>query len=310
MPETGRSYSAGNQYRYGFQGHEVSTEINANSYTAEFWEYDARTGRRWNIDPSPKSYESVYASFSGNPIWFIDPNGKDTLLYRLYGGQLVDVKKGGMGKSPIYTVDDTYAIRHEKDIKLLWSLASPLKYKLGANSKNKGLTGKTLRKDHPLHGKPIKAGDQVYQEDLLDMTKQFDEVVKSGIPAFESIRSFSKGFGGKTVSMLFSTRSSLFKQLVKTGAPFDLKSENEKDGTFTFSGRVIGEYTILSNTLRTYDDYGNISFGILGTKAGFTQDELLYSSNVAQRLSTGDDDPYRDTKMIETGILYSGNYKK
>ncbi|WP_290711350.1 hypothetical protein, partial [Flavihumibacter sp. CACIAM 22H1] len=47
-------------YRYGFNGQEMSNEINGvgNSYTAEFWEYDPRLGRRWNIDPIVKYHES------------------------------------------------------------------------------------------------------------------------------------------------------------------------------------------------------------------------------------------------------------
>lgn len=82
MGQPGRSYSAGN-YRYGFGGQEMSNEIKGigNSYTAEFWEYDPRLGRRWNIDPVDKEYESPYAAFGNNPIWNVDPNGADTAKY-------------------------------------------------------------------------------------------------------------------------------------------------------------------------------------------------------------------------------------
>jgi hypothetical protein len=40
----------GRVYRYGFNGQEKSDEIagEGNHNTAEFWEYDTRTGRRWN----------------------------------------------------------------------------------------------------------------------------------------------------------------------------------------------------------------------------------------------------------------------
>jgi RHS repeat-associated protein len=66
-------------YRYGFNGQEKSDEIKGqgNSYTAEFWEYDPRVGRRWNADIVVKP-ESPYASFANNPINLIDPNGADT----------------------------------------------------------------------------------------------------------------------------------------------------------------------------------------------------------------------------------------
>jgi hypothetical protein len=67
-------------YRYGFNGQEKSTEINENSYTAEFWQYDSRIGRRWNVDPVLKVWESPYAAFANNPIWFKDVDGADTTI--------------------------------------------------------------------------------------------------------------------------------------------------------------------------------------------------------------------------------------
>ncbi len=79
MQQPGRKFNAGN-YRYGFNGQEKSPEIYAggNSMTAEFWQYDARVGRRWNIDPIVKIHESPYATFANNPIWFADKYGGDT----------------------------------------------------------------------------------------------------------------------------------------------------------------------------------------------------------------------------------------
>ena len=66
-------------YRYFFNGQEGDNEVFGDgvSLTAEFWQYDSRLGRRWNIDPVFKAFESPYASFAGNPVWIIDPNGKD-----------------------------------------------------------------------------------------------------------------------------------------------------------------------------------------------------------------------------------------
>lgn len=43
--------------------------------TAEFWEYDARLGRRFNIDPKSIPSTSPYACFSNNPILFVDQKG-------------------------------------------------------------------------------------------------------------------------------------------------------------------------------------------------------------------------------------------
>jgi len=69
----GRKYQAGTtSYRYAFNGQEKSTEINDASTTAEFWEYDSRIGRRWNIDPKPTIGVSSYATFFNNPILRFD----------------------------------------------------------------------------------------------------------------------------------------------------------------------------------------------------------------------------------------------
>lgn len=77
-PMPGRT---GNQsyYRFGFNGQEQDNEVagNGNSYTAEYWQYDSRLGRRWNIDPVKKDYISNYSVLGNNPILMIDPNGAD-----------------------------------------------------------------------------------------------------------------------------------------------------------------------------------------------------------------------------------------
>ena len=67
-------------YRYGFNGQEKSDETkgSGNSYTAEFWEYDPRIGRRWNLDPKPTVGISEYSAFGNSPIGFGDILG-DTI---------------------------------------------------------------------------------------------------------------------------------------------------------------------------------------------------------------------------------------
>ncbi|BAV06183.1 RHS repeat-associated core domain-containing protein [Filimonas lacunae] len=74
MLQPGRSYNAGG-YRYGFNGQERSSEIDSNSFTAEYWEYDSRIGRRWNRDPEPFTDVSEYAALNNNPVYYSDPLG-------------------------------------------------------------------------------------------------------------------------------------------------------------------------------------------------------------------------------------------
>ena len=70
----GRSYNK-QDYRFGYNTQERSDEIHPNHYTAQFWEYDSRIGRRWNRDPVDFVDISPYATNFNNPIQNTDPNG-------------------------------------------------------------------------------------------------------------------------------------------------------------------------------------------------------------------------------------------
>lgn len=64
-------------YRYGFNGQEKDNQVSGtgNTMTAEFWQYDARLGRRWNIDPIIKYWQSSYSVFDNSPVNTNDPYG-------------------------------------------------------------------------------------------------------------------------------------------------------------------------------------------------------------------------------------------
>lgn len=73
------SCESSQNYIYGFNTQERENEIygEGNSFSAEFWQYDGRLGKRWNLDPVVKEYESPYSCFSDNPIYYIDVKGDD-----------------------------------------------------------------------------------------------------------------------------------------------------------------------------------------------------------------------------------------
>jgi len=78
MEMPGRKFvQVGKSYRYSINGQEKDSELNENTTTAEYWEYDSRIARRWNADPVIKEWESPYLCFSGNPIFYADPDGMD-----------------------------------------------------------------------------------------------------------------------------------------------------------------------------------------------------------------------------------------
>lgn len=78
-PMTARTFSSAS-YRYAFNGQEKDDEVTGNggtTYSAEYWEYDSRLGRRWNIDPVTYPSVSSYSVIMNNPILLSDPNGDD-----------------------------------------------------------------------------------------------------------------------------------------------------------------------------------------------------------------------------------------
>ena len=93
----GRNYSA-QEYNYGFNGQLKDNEIynaTGTAYAAEFWEYDTRAGRRWNMDPVDKPWISPYHAFSNKPILNVDPNGANDTKYQDEAGKLIHETKDG-----------------------------------------------------------------------------------------------------------------------------------------------------------------------------------------------------------------------
>jgi hypothetical protein len=85
MQMQGREFAGGMGYRYGFGTQETDNEVSGsgNSYTAEFWQYDCRLGRRWNVDPVYKYNICNYSAYSCNPIRRVDPKGANDDDYGL-----------------------------------------------------------------------------------------------------------------------------------------------------------------------------------------------------------------------------------
>jgi len=72
-------HGAADTYRYGFNGMEKDDELKGegNSLNTEFRQYDPRLGKWLSLDPLMAKYpfQSPYAGFNNNPIYFADPSG-------------------------------------------------------------------------------------------------------------------------------------------------------------------------------------------------------------------------------------------
>ena len=107
-----RSYEAGAGYRYGGSGgQEKDNEIygEGNSYTAEYWQYDARVVTRWNMDPKGTQGGSPYSVFANNPIAFTDIKGDTSEIFDLSGNHLGRINDQ-LNNEVIFIDKDLYGI--------------------------------------------------------------------------------------------------------------------------------------------------------------------------------------------------------
>ena len=112
--QPGRKYQAGTaSYRYSINGQEKDSELNENITTALYWEYDSRIGRRWDVDPVIKPWESPYATFNNNPITQIDPKGLNGEDYTVKKGDNLTKIAKRLGKGT--TVESLVKLNDIKD---------------------------------------------------------------------------------------------------------------------------------------------------------------------------------------------------
>jgi len=94
----GSGSNTSNGYRYGFNGQERDVDNGNDMYTAQFWEFDSRIGRRWNVDPLTFKFpwQSPYCGLDDNPIHKADPEGAKTESVHIdpKGNVLKDIKDG------------------------------------------------------------------------------------------------------------------------------------------------------------------------------------------------------------------------
>jgi len=115
MGQPGRSFSNAD-YRFGFNTQEKVDVVSGsgNHYAAPYWEYDPRTGRRWNLDPAGYPYQSHYSVNNNNPILFSDPLG-------IYGAKREarqmrsEAKAAGYNVGNVYKSGDEYGFAGGKD---------------------------------------------------------------------------------------------------------------------------------------------------------------------------------------------------
>lgn len=81
----GRKYSVGSGYRYGFNGKENNNEVYSGSNDYDYGDriYNPRLGLWLSVDKLQAKHagESPYLFVGGSPIVFVDPDGRDRIIY-------------------------------------------------------------------------------------------------------------------------------------------------------------------------------------------------------------------------------------
>lgn len=284
----GRNYNAGS-YRYGFGSHEKDDEISGagNSYTAEYWQYDSRLGRRWNIDPIKKHNESSYACFSNNPIFLIDPNGADT----------ISINDKGKISGIIAAKGNHVLLDHNK---------------------------KQLQFNDPeydtelINKRGIKVGDQlvnyISEKDAKDKVDGQGKVVS---------RIIAKALGETTpVGSIFYLKSlkeikdksygewdfshSVLGPMVHADPNSNL-GKTTRNGVRTYTDDYQYEqyyFFVFGNSNRTYNlgDAGNFMWGMAGQRSGFTWIEIKSGSNLNELRQLRGFDSDADQRAIKAGF--------
>ncbi len=138
-------------YRFSLNGQEKDDEIygKGNTTTAEFWEYDGRLGRRWNIDPVPQVKFSDYSVFGNNPIYYVD----------IYGNTKRRAKEGSNKQENNNTVPSVSQVA---------GVAAVAGISLTATAKNNVTNIDAMLSEEKLNGKTISTGESGYVSDSKD----------------------------------------------------------------------------------------------------------------------------------------------
>jgi hypothetical protein len=78
---------------------EKEPELGEGITSAEYWMYDGKLGRRWNVDPVDQIFISNYAVNANNPVYFIDPFGN---FKTKFGAYVYKIFHGGKVKKAQY----------------------------------------------------------------------------------------------------------------------------------------------------------------------------------------------------------------
>ena len=77
--EGGNVVNGGRRHPYGFNGVEENNSLGLNMLETPFRQYDPAIARWTSMDPVIHFSQSTYNGFDGNPVFWADPSGADSI---------------------------------------------------------------------------------------------------------------------------------------------------------------------------------------------------------------------------------------
>lgn len=203
-------------YRYSLNGQEREHEITGtpSHSSTEYWMYDSRIGRRWEMDPVLKTSESLYATFSNNPITNNDRNGLTATKYQDKDGKLIKDVNDGSDKT--VTVDRK---QFRKALKI---------------ARNKGLDIDNNKQDAAKFDETYQKLNNSNSDIVYDVTGSFDEFVFVGIK--DAVKGSSK-INTSSLDVVGSIIATV-NQLKKTVKMFQWRNELLSKNTFLMNDKI------------------------------------------------------------------------
>ncbi|MEO8516281.1 MAG: RHS repeat-associated core domain-containing protein [Flavobacterium sp.] len=90
-------------YKYKYNGKELQDELGLNMYAMDARMYDPAIGRWTVIDPVTHHDASTYGAFNNNPVYWVDPSGRDGEHYDWNSGNFVN------GDGNVITQEEAFA---------------------------------------------------------------------------------------------------------------------------------------------------------------------------------------------------------
>ncbi|MDR1730050.1 MAG: hypothetical protein LBR52_05245 [Prevotellaceae bacterium] len=285
------SFDPANAYRYGFNSHEMDSEVKGDGNHISWGGYgmDTRLGKRWNIDPlwCELPGQSPYSGNNNNPNLFFDPDGKwgISIHYDVSYDAARDVGFDRSFSKKAAYMASTYADMPPPAMALYFGLH--LRYgRYGVHHK-KGPTANSQDESesyrHVMMSDAEAAGGMTRQDAV---NRGINMAWKSIFNAIEtgSIEDLGVGLHGiqdvfahegmstnEHLGINFSSAYVLLKDLGKVGFFDERKAKRATKGVLTVYGILTGNQKVIDEVK---DRKGNIKIDLRGVTTSETQQKI------------------------------------